>query len=666
MLTRPVAAVLSCRQCQSAIIRAVVSRPATSSFRSLPQTTSRQLPLATRFYSDAKTNETIIQKESSSPIPPSDALNANLEATEEATESEDVPWFLEVEPPRHPESQHAVELPKIPEGAPEVLEPMVKYIFEDMGLDEISMLDLRDLDPPAALGPNLIMLFATARSERHLHISSGRFVRWLRKSHNISARADGLIGPGELRTKLRRLRKKAKLMGTNTAIIPGGDNGISTGWVCVNFSSHGDNNDEAAKVDDSGRFSGFGTPQTGTTVVVQCMTESRRAELDLETLWQTVLKKSLRENKQARGEKINSPEELEELLAAKVQLPKSESAQQWQALQKASQQQRRAYTTSARRLSPEAPEHPHADYSLPYVADDLVNSQEQGLRKYPSGLAGVRKRFEHIQLVGLPLNQSEIRQYIHNALTAPSDEPAAAGRLALVDQILLTAEERGMIIWTDEMFFTLIEGALQSPSYGQPELARAQKNLETLMVQKDCRFNNGQTSALLLAYEKRADWPQFWNTFRRPSLFKKRRSSQVYQTVYMAMARTRNQVFCIENLRWVYDEMINEPKPLPMIGGLYSTLKACIRVADPAAAKLLDPDAGIPQEKSHYSKKRLANREYLKMLREVEALHTETSGYFARQRLYQGTPNVSDELLLFEDLEQDAHQEPESDVSKEQ
>ncbi|KAF5697652.1 ATPase synthesis mitochondrial [Fusarium globosum] len=647
MLTRPAAAALSCRQCQSAIIRAVVSRPATSSFRSLPQTTSRRLPLATpatRFYSDVKVNETIIEKESSTPVPPSDALNSELDAAEEAEDPEDVPWFLEVEPPRHPENQHAVQLPKIPEGAPEVLEPMVKYIFEDMGLDEISMLDMRDLDPPAALGPNLIMLFATARSERHLHIASGRFVRWLRKNHNISARADGLIGPGELRTKLRRLRKKAKLMGTNTAIIPGGDNGISTGWVCVNFSSNSDNVDEAAKLDDSGRFSGFGAPQTGTTVVIQCMTESRRAELDLESLWQTVLKKSLRENKQARGEKISSPEELDELLATKVQLPKSESAQQWQALQKASQQQRRAYTTSARRLSPEPS---HKTHTSPAVPDELVDLQDHSAQTTPV-LEQVRKRFEHIQLVGLPLDQDQIYQFVRDTMIAPAAEPASGPRLTLVDQILLTAEERGMIIWTDKMFFTLIEGGLLSPSFGQPRLAPAQKNLETLMVQKDCGFNNAQTSRLLSAYAKRGDWPRFWDIFRRPSLFKKNRSSDVYKTVYEEMARTGNQVFCIDNLHWVYDEMINEPQPLPMFGPLYNSLKACIRVADPAAAKLLEASPGDIPVRSHYGRQRLANRQYLRMLREVEALHTETSAYFARQRMYQGM-NASKELNFTEE-----------------
>ncbi|KAJ3525807.1 hypothetical protein NM208_g11481 [Fusarium decemcellulare] len=316
MFTRPVAAALSCRQCQSAILHAVASRPATSSLRTLPLRQARQLPsLSRRCFSQEKASDTTNEKE-----PAVADSTGDTPKTIDSTKADDVPWFLEVEPPRHPESQHAVELPKIPEDAPEVLGPMVKYIFEDMGLDEISLLDLRDLDPPAALGPNLIMLFGTARSERHLHVSSGRFVRWLRKNHSIDARADGLIGPGELRTKLRRLRKKAKLMGTNTAIIPGGDNGISTGWVCVHFSSSGDNINEAASFDDSGRFSGFGAPQTGTTVVIQCMTEARRGELDLETLWKGVLKKNLRENKKARGETFATPEELDQLLASKAQL----------------------------------------------------------------------------------------------------------------------------------------------------------------------------------------------------------------------------------------------------------------------------------------------------------------------------------------------------------
>ncbi|KAH6969512.1 hypothetical protein HG530_005427 [Fusarium avenaceum] len=641
MLRRPVAAALSCRCCQSAIIRAVVSRPATTSFRTLPQTTSRQLPgLATRFFSDARTNDPIIEKDDSVLFSPSDALDTAAEPAE----SEDVPWFLEVEPPRHPQNQHAVELPKIPEGAPEVLEPMVKYIFEDMGLDEISLMDMRDLDPPAALGPNLIMLFATARSERHLHISSGRFVRWLKKHHSISARADGLIGPGELRTKLRRLRKKAKLMGTNTAIVPGGDNGISTGWVCVNFSSNGDNIDEAAKVDDSGRFSGFGAPQTGTTVVIQCMTEARRAELDLESLWQTILKKSIRENKQARGEKIGSPEELEQLLASKVQLPRSESALQWQALQKASKQ-KRSYTTSARRLSPDLARNETVDPfdGLAVEENDTLGETEKSLL-----LDQVRARFGDIQLVGLPLSQEQLHGYLHDALTARSEEPAAGTRLAFVDQILWTAEERGMEIWTDNMFVTLIESAMLSPSYGQPELERAQKNLESLMLQKDCQLDAEGTFRLMEAYESREDWPRFWDAFRRPPLYKMPRGEELYTCVYRALERTDDQNMCIENLRWVYNDMLNEPEHVEFTSRLYHALKSCITIADPASPRLVDKRAEDLDYMRYYAKRRLAIREYVLMLKDVEARRIQAVEQIARKHMDQGIASMAEQMAVDE------------------
>ncbi|KAL4724710.1 ATPase synthesis protein 25 mitochondrial [Fusarium chlamydosporum] len=607
--------------------------PKLSYFRRWPSkvSASRHLPgLATRFYSDAKTTDPIIENSASVPTAPSDIPNDySIDASPEIAESEDVPWFLEVEPPRHPQNQHAVELPKVPEGTPEVIEPMIKYIFEDMGLDDISLLDMRDLDPPAALGPNLIMLFATARSERHLHISSGRFVRWLRKNHNISARADGLIGPGELRTKLRRLRKKAKLMGTNTAIIPGGDNGISTGWVCVNFSSNGDDIDEAAKVDDSGRFSGFGAPQTGTTVVVQCMTDSRRAELDLETLWKGILKKSLRENKQARGEKINSPEELEQLLASKIQLPKSASALQWQALQNASQQ-RRSYTTSARRLSlvnaqvhkPTAMGSREAD--LIYSQDEIIGFDNLSEESEMKSLAEYRAWFEQIQLAGSPLTESTLRLLVRGALTGPAAEPAAQERLSLVDQMFWTAEERGMTFRDPAMFTSLIEGFLRSPSRGQSALEKAQRNIETLIDQADCIFQPQELHRMMTYYAKEGDWPRFWEIFRKPHLYRQSRPASLYVCAYLSLANTNSQIMCIENLRWIYPEMLNETTPIPMEGMIYWAIKKCIRVCDPAAEWLLK-NGGVPpgQELKFYTQQRLKNREYLNMLREVEMSYAE-------------------------------------------
>ncbi|RTE80834.1 ATPase synthesis protein 25, mitochondrial [Fusarium euwallaceae] len=611
MITRPVAAALSCRQCQSAILRAVVSRPTASSLRTLPLRQARQLPILTRrFFSEEKTVDSKAERVTEV-LTTSDVVPE----TNEEAESEDVPWFLEVEPPRHPESQHKVELPKIPEDAPEVVGPMIKYIFEDMGLDDISLLDLRDLDPPAALGPNLIMLFGTARSERHLHISSGRFVRWLKKNYNISARADGLIGPGELRTKLRRLRKKAKLLGTNTAIIPGGDNGISTGWVCVHFSSSGDNTNEAASFDDSGRFSGFGAPQTGTTVVIQCMTEARRGELDLETLWQGVFKKNLQENKKARGEKFADAEELNKVLASKIQLPTSASALQWQAMQKASQQHR-SYSTSARRLSPSVEQEKLA-------SDPQVEMAEVAEEPVIIELAQVREHIQDIQLIGTPIDQEMLYNLIRGAMMTPSPNNAAKDRLSLVDQLLLTAEERGMEIWNDDMFVTLIEAGLLSPCYG-PEIQRAQKNLEYLMKQKGCRVDGDQVLRLMNAYAYRQDWDSFWDAFRMPPRFKMARDSRHYELAYRTMALTSSQKMCIAALRWVYPEMMSQDPPIMLVGALYESLKACLMVADPGAVTWLhNQSINKYNNLRPVQRRRLENREFLKVLREVESIRAE-------------------------------------------
>ncbi|KAF4973916.1 hypothetical protein FZEAL_9142 [Fusarium zealandicum] len=623
MITRPMAATLSCRQCQSTILRAVVSRPTASSFRSLPQLRSRQLPIFTkRLFSESKSTEPADDNETSTAVPPEDISKATTSA-----EPRNTPWFLDVDPPRHPQSQHAVDLPKIPEDAPEVLEPMVKYIFEDMGLDEISLLDMRDLDPPAALGPNLIMLFGTARSERHLHVASGRFQRWLRKKQSIDARADGLIGPGELRTKLRRLRKKAKLMGTNTAIVPGGDNGISTGWVCVHFSSSGTEINEAASFDDSGRFSGFGAPQTGITVVVQCMTEARRSELDLENLWKGILKRNLQENKKARGETFVKPEELDQLLASKVQLSTTASAMQWQAMQNASQQ-RRNYSTGARRLAPSLDQAQSTQTSFSLAPQDAAESTENS-PPIPD-FAQIRKHIQDIQLIGMPITQEMLHKLINAAMTSPSlAENAAADRLALVDQLLLTAEERGMEIMNDEMFVTLIESGLASPSYG-PELERSQKNLEYLMARKGGQLDHDQVLRLMTAYALRQDWTRFWDTFRMAPRFKIARDSRHYELAYRVMAASKSQKMCIDALRWVYPEMMSQDPPVWPVGSVYESLKACILVADPEAAGLLhNPKPGRKQRL--IQTRRLQNREFLKVLREVEATRRELAARDARE-----------------------------------
>ncbi|TRX96851.1 hypothetical protein FHL15_002157 [Xylaria flabelliformis] len=212
-------------------------------------------------------------------------------ATADETKLANVPWYLQVEPPTHIASLELPPLPEIPPDAPPLIGSLLEYASEEMGLDDLSLLDLRELDPSPALGPSLFMLFGTARSGRHLNVSAGRLVRWLRYKHRVHADADGLLGPNERKIKLRRKARRAKLLGTMGT--DDADDGISTGWICVNLGTIDRGGTESAVVAEDGRVSGFGVSQAGSTIVFQIMTEGRRAEMGLEALWTQALDRSL-------------------------------------------------------------------------------------------------------------------------------------------------------------------------------------------------------------------------------------------------------------------------------------------------------------------------------------------------------------------------------------
>ena len=223
---------------------------------------------------------------------------------------------MKVDVPKHATlTPHDTPLPAIPPNVPALVKPLLTFVADDLGLDDLQLLDLRALDPPAALGPDLIMLFGSARSERHLHVSADRLVRWLRK-YGINATADGLLGRNELKIKLRRKARRAKLLGNmasleNAAAAAAGegapiDDGISTQWVCLHAGTLGRSRADSASAttDVEGRTTGFGSLRSaGSTVVVQMFTEAKRKQLDLETLWSKTLARSVKKRTDA-GEDV--------------------------------------------------------------------------------------------------------------------------------------------------------------------------------------------------------------------------------------------------------------------------------------------------------------------------------------------------------------------------
>jgi ribosomal silencing factor RsfS len=206
-----------------------------------------------------------------------------------------------------------------------MLEHFLTYISQDLGMDHLSLLDLRSLEPPAALGNNLIMIIGTARSEKHLNTAANRCCRWLRTNFKLRPHADGLLGRNELKLKVKRKNKRTKLLASvGSKEKPDLDDGIRTGWVCVHVGNVEpattgedklalpvdvpsivveDENQEGRELlepseedirenlDQGEGFVGFGEATDGLTIVLQMFTEDKRSEVDLETLWSDILGK---------------------------------------------------------------------------------------------------------------------------------------------------------------------------------------------------------------------------------------------------------------------------------------------------------------------------------------------------------------------------------------
>ena len=218
-----------------------------------------------------------------------------------STTTPPIPWYLKQQSaPRAPVL--AAHIPDLPPNPPPILPALLEYLAITAGLDDLHLLDLRDLDPPPALGPKLIMLLATARSERHLHVAADRFARWLRREHGLKANAAGLLGRNELKIKLRRKAKRMRMLANVGGAMPEGniDDGIRTGWICCTLSKvEAHPQDTHMPGDDVTEFVGFRDVKPGVNVVVQMFTEEKREETDLETLWGGVLRTRKREEGRA-------------------------------------------------------------------------------------------------------------------------------------------------------------------------------------------------------------------------------------------------------------------------------------------------------------------------------------------------------------------------------
>ncbi|PYI35656.1 hypothetical protein BP00DRAFT_422068 [Aspergillus indologenus CBS 114.80] len=238
-------------------------------------------------------------------LPSQDPEPATTTTTHPPEPTSHIPWYLQDEPdqPATRPITSGDQIPALPENPPALLAALLEYTFKDLGLDGLKLLDLRGLDTPPALGANVIMLVGTARSVKHLNVSADRLCRWLRSTYKLTPFADGLLGRNELKIKLRRKAKRARLASKSGTLVDDKDDGITTGWICVNAGIVEEAPQaEVAAAEEAG-FEGFGNAGWGTRVVVQIFTEEKRAEVDLEGLWEKNLARVGRQRERERAER---------------------------------------------------------------------------------------------------------------------------------------------------------------------------------------------------------------------------------------------------------------------------------------------------------------------------------------------------------------------------
>ncbi|KKK14242.1 hypothetical protein AOCH_006400 [Aspergillus ochraceoroseus] len=242
------------------------------------------------------------------PNPPVIEENDPTTQNQAAEPSQHIPWYLQEETPLPAaEISSRQQIPELPENPPKILPVLLEYVFKDLGLDDLRLFDLRDLETPPALGANVIMIIGTTRSVKHLNVSADRLCRWLRSTWKLSPYADGLLGRNELKIKLRRKARRARLASRTGTIFDDKDDGITTGWICVNAGVV-----EKTPIQEKPDpvFEGFGTLGVGTRVVVQLFTEEKREEVDLDGLWEQNLARAERARQTPSKIPSDAPEEV--------------------------------------------------------------------------------------------------------------------------------------------------------------------------------------------------------------------------------------------------------------------------------------------------------------------------------------------------------------------
>lgn len=638
LVNRTAISAARCSQCRVSLLTAFAS-VAGVLLRPIPAPINTQRLLIPRraFQAPPAVRVELLPQEKDSPDEEVFVENEDVPSHVGGASEASVPWYLQVEIPQRQISplSDRQQLPELPPNPPTLLQPILEHISIELGLDELILFDLRKLDPPPALGANLFMIIASARSEKHLHVSADRLCRWLRTTHGLRPFADGLLGRNELKVKLRRKARRAKLLGSvGSSESSERDDGVRTGWVCVNIGTIEESTEDVVVPEG---FVGFGSRGTGARVVVQMLTEEKREQLDLEGLWGGFLRRQerkeaedLRLRQEYQQEKeVGRVPPMNERLISDIS---SVTTSSYQKFPMTVQAQSRGLHASARSYARGQGIQEQLNYLKSLPKEEAIEVLGRGPEDYDStsflasfygsyplfpsaehwecrldlhcyatkirhgryGTENLLNQFKEMRASGVNISEATSLKIFRTILFSDGPEAhdgldatdadneiraVSSNSVARVCYVLEDMSLSGLNIVTEEIFMILLEAVARSP---ESRWKAALQQLSQIILQHRPNITNPQSHLRILQiYANTDDWLEFWRYWSGIARQGQPRSADHYTLMYHSVALTMHQSKCLEVLRTWIPEMQMEDPPVKLEGAVGEAVMECVRVAEP-------------------------------------------------------------------------------------
>lgn len=178
----------------------------------------------------------------------------------EMNAEESVPWYLRDDSSSPLLENKNVELPFVPDHAPSSVNTFLELLSNEYGLEDIELFDLTQLDPEneyhADNQPTDYMIICTGKSEKHIYKASNELRTYIKHNYNLIPKIEGMASnsktPAARRRMLRRARKGPLATDNDYGRTP-------NSWVMCDTAVN--------------------------NTCIHILTDSRRDELNLETLW---------------------------------------------------------------------------------------------------------------------------------------------------------------------------------------------------------------------------------------------------------------------------------------------------------------------------------------------------------------------------------------------